>query len=225
MTNHGTHIRKLRNQLEQHKGQEKQIQAEIQFTEQNLKIEYRKSNRCERAIEIVKQVGLETQKQLQYHLAEQVSLAQAAVFDDPYELKVNFQEKRGKTEAELLYTKRGFEMKPIGSVGGGAIDVGSFALRLAYWTMRQDKKTRSVLLLDEPFARLKGEDANRRALALLNEISQKLEIQIIMVSDERIPREDIIEHADQVFLVTQKRGGGKSIVKQIKDIKNTKASK
>src|SRR5690606_8978690 len=89
--------------------------------------------RYERALEIVKQVGLLTQKQLEYHLAEQVSLAMEAVFDNPYQLKVNFQEKRGKkTEAEILFVKGGLEFPPLGNAGGGTIDVASLALRIAY---------------------------------------------------------------------------------------------
>jgi len=214
-----TTINNLRNQLEQWKGRRDQIEQGIQKTEKELKLKRRLLSRYERAMEIVKQVGLETQKQLEYHLAEQVSLAMAAVFDDPYGLKVNFQEKRGKTEAELLFVRRELEMKPIGSVGGGAIDVASLALRLAYWTMRQNKRTRPVLLLDEPFARLKGEEANKKALALLQEISQQLGIQIIMISDERMPREDIIENADKVFLVTQRKGV--SHVKEVQEYTHT----
>ena len=205
----------LRNQLERKKGEKDKLEQGVEDSKSQIQRKNRQLSRHERALEIVKQVGLETQKQLEYHLAEQVSLAMAAVFDDPYELKVNFQEKRGKTEAELLFTRRSLEMKPIGSVGGGAIDVASLALRLAYWSMRQDKKTRSVLLLDEPFARLKGEEANRRALILLQEISRKLGLQIIMISDERMPREDIIENADKVFLVMQRKG-----VSKVKEIKN-----
>ena len=63
------------------------------------------------------------------------------------------------------------------------------------------------MLLDEPFIRLKGEDANRRALAIVKEISKSLGLQIIMVSDERVSREDIIANADRVFRITQDRSG------------------
>lgn len=196
----------LRNQLERRKGERDKLEQGIGNTQTQIQQKKRFLSRHERALEIVKQVGLETQRQLEFVLSEQVSLALATVFDDPYELKINFQEKRGKTEADILFVRRGLEMKPIGSVGGGAIDVASLGLRLAYWSMRRDKKTRPVLLLDEPFARLKGEEANKRALALLQELSQKLGIQIIMISDERMPREDIIENADKVFLVSQRKG-------------------
>jgi len=201
-----TTINDLRQRLERRKGRQLQIQHDLKETEKQLRINQQQLSQYERSLEIVKIVGLQTQKQLEYHLAEQVSLALAAIFDDPSELIINFQEKRGKTEAELLFKRRNLIVPPIGFVGRGAVDVASLALRLAYWTMRQNKKTRPVLLLDEPFARLKGEVANKRALVLLNEISQELEIQIIMISDERVPREVIIENADKVFLVTQQKG-------------------
>ncbi len=205
----------LRQQLEQKKGQRDQIQKDIDRLEAQIKADRRDYLRHELALEIVKEVGLTTQKQLEYHLAEQVSLAMEAVFDDPYALKVNFVVKRGKTEVELLFTRRDLEFPPMGSAGGGAIDVACLALRVAYWAMRQDKRVRPTLLLDEPFSRLKGEDANKRALAVLNELSKNLEIQIITVSDERIPRQDIIDNADRVFHVSQNRRG-ESLVEVLK---------
>jgi len=200
-------LKRLRAELEQRKGKRQQLEQTIEKINKEIVTDKRQIIRHERALAIVKQVGLSTQKQLEYHLSEQVSLALEAVFDDPYKLKVNFQEKRGKTEVELLFCRRGMEFPPLGNAGGGAINVASLALRIAYWTMRQDKKSRPLLLLDEPFSRLKGEDANRRALAIVQEISKKLGLQIIMISDERVSREDIISNADKVFQVSQGRNG------------------
>ncbi len=202
-----TAIREIRSTLEHKKGRRDQLQSSIDTTSSKIKKDKRTLHKYERALEIVKQVGLATQKQLEYHLSEQTSLAMAAVFDDPYNLKLNFQEKRGKTEVEILFTRRDLEFPPLGSAGGGTIDVASLALRIAYWSMRQDKKVRPLLLLDEPFSQLKGEDANRRALAIVQEISEKLGLQIISVSDERMPREDIMDNADRVFLVSQNSDG------------------
>lgn len=199
----------LRRQLENRKGKRDQLQHTIDGIQEELKREQRRLSRYERALEIVKQVGLTTQKQLEYHLSEQVSLAMSAVFTDPYELKVNFLEKRGQTEVELLFTRDTLEFPPLGSAGGGAIDVASLALRVAYWTMRQDQKVRPLLLLDEPFSRLKGSEPNRRALAVLQQLSQDLGLQIITVSDERVPREDIVDNADKVYHVMAADGRAK----------------
>jgi len=206
-------VRTLRSRLENRKGQRDQLQHSIEDLEQKVRLDKRLLLRHERALEIVKLVGLATQKQLEYHLAEQVSLAMEAVFDDPYQLKVNFEEKRGKTEVELLFTRRTLEFPPIGSAGGGAIDVAALALQIAYWAMRQDRKVRPLLLLDEPFSRLKGVEANRRALAVVQEISRRLGLQVIMVSDERVSREDIIFNADAVTHVTQSSDGVSTAVR------------
>ncbi len=200
-------IKELRQTLENKKGRRDQLQKEIDKVQESIRMDNRQLNRHERALEIVKQVGLATQKQLEYHLSEQVSLAMEAVFDDPYKLKVDFQEKRGKTEVELLFTRGELELPPIGNTGGGAIDIASLALRIAYWAMRQDKKVRPLLLLDEPFSRLKGEDANRRALSIVKQLSSNLGLQIISVSDERVSREDIISNADRVFHISQNKEG------------------
>lgn len=197
----------LRQRLEYKKGQRDRLQQSIDRLTETISSDKKDAYRHEKALEIVKQVGLATQKQLEYHLSEQVSLAMEAVFDDPYHLKINFVEKRGKTEAEILFCRRDMELPPIGFTGGGAIDIGSLALRIAYLSMRQDRKVRPFLLLDEPFSRLKGENANKRALAIIQEISRNLGLQIIMISDERVPREDIISNADRVFETSQNRKG------------------
>lgn len=206
-------VRELRQKVEYRKGQRDQLRRTADELEQKSVHTRRHGIRLELALEIAKQVGLLTQKQLEFHLSEQVSMAMDAVFDDPYRMKVNFLERRDRTEVEFLFCRRDMEFPAIGNAGGGAIDVACLALRVAYLSMRQDKKVRPLLLLDEPFSQLKGEDANLRALAVLREISKSLGIQIIMISDERVAREDIVGNADNVFCVAQDRKGV-SIVSQ-----------
>lgn len=199
-------LQKIVRRIDRRKGELEQLQRLIESTQGAIRSDSRQSQRLDLALAIVKHVGLLTQKQLEYHLAEQVSLAMDAVFDDPYKLKVEFEEKRGQTEVQLLFVRRDLEFPPIGSAGGGAIDIAAFALRIAYWSMRQDKKVRPIILLDEPFSHLKGEDANRRALAIVQEIAHRLDLQIIMVSDERVSRADILANADRVFEVVARNG-------------------
>lgn len=165
----------------------------------------RNLHRHEQAREIIREVGLKTQQQLQFHIANMTSLALNTVFDNPYELVVNFVERRNKTECDLLFERDGLSIKPIDAAGVGAIDIAAFALRMASWSM-QKPHTRNVIMLDEPFKHLKGVDTNRRALEMIREISRKMNVQIIMISDERIPREDIISAADRVFEVSLKNG-------------------
>lgn len=206
----------LRMQVERMKGKVEQLTSSIKHLEDVIQTEKRNLYRHEKALEIVKSVGLATQKQLEYQLSEQVSLAMDAVFDDPYELKLNFQEKRGRTEVEILFARNELEFPPLGSAGGGAIDVAALALQIAYWSMRRDKKVRPVMLLDEPFQHLKGDDANQRALAIIREISHHLDLQMIMISDERVSRDLIVENADQVFVTSRNVEGVSTVIQESK---------
>jgi DNA repair exonuclease SbcCD ATPase subunit len=140
---------------------------------------------------------LKTQQQLSYNISGIASMALETVFDTPYELHLEFVERRSKTECDIYFIRDKVKIDPF-SGGGGAIDVASFALRIALWSMQQPK-TRPTLILDEPFKHLKGEVTNRKVLEMVNKISKKLNIQIIMVSDERVSREITSEFTDKLF--------------------------
>lgn len=200
-----SNIQQLRNQLEQQKGRKIQIEKSIDAAKQNVKENKRDLHRHEQAREVIREVGLKTQNQLQYHISDITSLALEAVFDDPYELVAEFVQRRNKTECDLFFVRDGNRMHPLTATGVGAVDVAAFALRIASFSM-QTPRSRNVMLLDEPFKHLKGRESNLRVLEMIKQISKKLNFQIIMISDERIPREDIIEAADKVFEVKIRNG-------------------
>lgn len=195
----------LRRELEQLKGQKQQIQRSISKTRREIRESKRNLRQHEKAREVIREVGLKTQQQLQYHISDITSLALEAVFDNPYKLVAEFVQRRNKTECDLYFERDGTRIDPLSAAGVGAVDVAGFALRVASWSM-QNPRSRAVLILDEPFKHLKGHDANMRVLDMIKEISDKLNLQIIMVSDERIDREDIIEKADKVFEIRLKKG-------------------
>ena len=206
-------IQQLRNDLEQQKGRRLRVLQDIENTKAALRQSRRQRRYHEQAREIIREVGLRTQEQLKFHISEITSLALLAVFDDPYELKVEFVERRNRTECDLFFERHGNRVDPLSASGGGVIDVAAFALRAASWSMMHPR-TRPILILDEPFGDLKGRDANRRVLEMVKEVSKELDLQIIMVSDERIPREQIIEMTDKVFEVSLHKGVSK--VEEIK---------
>jgi DNA repair exonuclease SbcCD ATPase subunit len=195
----------LRQKLERQKGQRSQIEQTLASVKESLTDNKRSLHRHEQAREIIRTVGMETMSQISYHISDITSLALEAVFDDPYKLEVEFVQRRNKTECDLYFVRGDERIDPISASGGGAVDVASFALRIASWSMMRPR-TRNTIILDEPFKHLKGHNANLRVLEMLNEVSRKLKTQIIMVSDERIPREDIIANADRVFEVTIHKG-------------------
>ena len=199
-------IKDARNRLEQRKGQRTQLLSSIDSLQQQIVVLERDLHRHEQAREIIRTVGLATQKQLSVNIADISSLALSAVFDNPYQLNVEFVQRRDKTECDLTFARDDIlGLDPMTESGGGTVDVAAFALRVASWSM-QSPHSRSTLVLDEPFLHVKGDDANLRVLRLLHTISSRLGLQIITVADERIDREDLIENSDRTFEVTKRNG-------------------
>lgn len=197
-------IRDCRNKLEQRKGKRDVLETEVKEGKHAI-IAMKKDRRVkEMALEIVKMVALSTQEQLTYNISEITDLALDAVLEKPYSVDLEFVEKRNKTECEIYFSRDGMQIKPYDG-GGGAVDIASFALRIAAWSMSRPR-SRRTLILDEPFKHLKGEIANKRMLEMVRMITKKLNLQIIMVGDERVSREVITEITDRLFEVTIKKG-------------------
>jgi len=204
-------IKELRNEVEREKGKRDQLRSDLKQAEKNVQSFNSDLKIHEEALEVVRQVGLKTQQQLQYHISDMASLALESVFENPYQLNTEFVSRRNKTECDIYFTRNGEKFNPTDG-GGGPIDIASFALRVASWSM-QNPKSRNVLILDEPFKHLKGEEDNRRVLEMVSKVSKKLGLQVIMVSDERVSRQATIDATDRLFEV--EKVNDKSKVRQL----------
>lgn len=128
---------------------------------------------------VVQQVAKETQDTLRLRFEAIVQACLDAVFPGDYTFKMEFISRRGQVEVDMWLDKEGTRMDPLDSNGGGVVDVMSIALRLCCLTLSANSR---VLLLDEPFGHLRGE-ARERLGELLAIISEKLNVQILMVGD------------------------------------------
>jgi len=167
-------------------------------SEETLLVLKKKTKRHEKALEIVKLAALKTQEQIQFHISDITSLALSAVFPEPYELVLEFVERRNKTECDLYFKRNGERMDPLDSSGGGPVDIASFALRIASWSLKQPNGNNTIIL-DEPFKNLSKEYREQGAM-LLQEVSQKLGIQFILVTHMPL----LTQYADKVFNVDMK---------------------
>jgi len=156
------------------RSQLKDVQARLDRCLQN------KTNAM-KARAILQTVAEATQKQLQYHISSLVSMALASVFPNPYKFEVEFVQKRNKVECVLWLVRRGERAKPMGSVGGGVLDVVSFACRIAMWSL---KKNRPVMILDEPFKFLHSPELQNNCALMVKELNRKLGVQFIIVTDQ-----------------------------------------
>ena len=193
-------IQLLRNKLEQQKGAKAQLATSLTNLQVQLKEKGRSLRQHEQAKEIIRTVGLQTQQQLEISISDITSLALEAVFPDPYELKIEFVQRRNKTECDLYFMRDGNKVDPLTASGVGAVDVAAFALRIASWSM-STPHSRNVIILDEPF-RFLSENYQELAGNMLREISQKLGIQFIVVTHN----ETLASCANKTFEVSIRRG-------------------
>lgn len=161
----------------------------------------------EKAQTLIQRIAQQTQEQLRYHIEDIVQLAIDTCFPDRYEFQVQFEIKRGKTEAELRLIEDGHAMNPMDANGGGVVDIAAFALRIAGWTLG---RTANVIILDEPF-RFLSRELRPKAAEIIQALSRRLDLQFIVVThaDEQIDR------SDRVFHIS--RPGDRSVVR-IEDV-------
>ncbi len=202
-------ITSYRNKLEQLKGKRKLLKEQQEQASALAKLYNQRHENCLKARAVVQHVAEATQKKLEYQISSLVSAAIASVFSDPYDFSLRFVQKRNKTEALLIFSKNGNETDDLlNTGGGGVVDIASFALRVALWSI---KRSRPVFILDESF-RFLSIDLQEKASAMLKEISEKLKVQIILVS--HLP--NMIAAADNIIHISN-RGGVSYVTRDVSD--------
>jgi DNA repair exonuclease SbcCD ATPase subunit len=193
-----------RDRINQEIGRVKALRDTITKKKAELQLLKKRAGYVERAQVFLQQVAKETQEQLSFRISDIVQSAIDSCSDGGYNFSVRFEIKRGKTEARLVIEKDGAEMDPMESLGGGIVDIESFALRIAAWSI---SKRANVMILDEPF-KFMSRELQPKAGKILSSLSHRLGLQIIMVTHNR----NMVDIADRVFEVSMK--DGVSIVKQ-----------
>lgn len=184
---------KFDNRISSLKARKKVIEKDIQKKEKELENCKKEKQDAEDARTILQVAAKETQRNLETHFSSLVTNSFDIVFDDPYEFKPEFVEKRNKTECNLWFVRNGKHLTPRFSSGGAVRDVAAFALRLAYWRL---EKSEPLLILDEPFKKL-HRDRLLRVTETIRYLSDELGLQMIIVT--HMP--EIAQQADKVMEV------------------------
>ena len=181
-------LRVLREGVTKKAGERSYVQRQLAEQQGRLDVAVQDHARKVDARAIIQRAVATTQEQLRYKLSNIVTQALALVFDDPYEFKIEFVERRNSTECDLLFSRGGEDYDPLESAGHGAADVASFTLRISYWLLGS---TAPFILLDEPFRHL-SEDLQPAAAEMIKMLSQEFNLQFLIISHE----EEITNCAD-----------------------------
>lgn len=193
-------ISELRKLLERKKFEKDAVQNSI--AENRQKIASLRSNlkRQEQAQEIIRKVAVDTQNQLQIKINDITSLAMEAVFPNPKKLEIEFVVRRGSTECDIFFIDADGNKMPdlLEENAGGELDIASFAFRIVSYIL-QSGSIRNTIILDEPFKNLSVEFVDN-ASRMLKEISEKLDIQFIIVTHNQ----NLASYADKVYKVIKR---------------------
>jgi len=186
----------------QSKGAYSQIQKQLKETIELKKSSEKKLKLVEEAQVFLQTVAQNTQEKLRFQIEDIVNLALESVFPNEYEFKIEFNVSRGKTDAELVFLDKrtGQTIDPMEASGGGVVDLTCFSLRIAAWAL--ENGTDNLMIFDEPF-KFVSKDLVSRAGEILKTLSEKMKLQVIMVT--HIP--EFIEVADRVFEVKKNENG------------------
>jgi DNA repair exonuclease SbcCD ATPase subunit len=200
---------KIERLFNQSKGVRSQIQKQLQETKELKKFSEKKLKLIEEAQIFLQKVAQNTQEKLKFQIEDIVNLALESVFPNEYLFQMNFNVSRGKTEAELVFQDKrtGQTIDPMEASGGGVVDLTCFALRISAFAL--ESGTDNLIILDEPFKFI-SRDLQDRAGEILKKLSEKMKLQIIMVT--HIP--EFIEVADKVFEVRKNEKGVSRIIER-----------
>ncbi len=174
-------MRRLRTKTESLRTEYKVAKLTVAAEEEELARLTKRLGGAEEAQKILQVVAQSIQQRAHEQIASVVTKCLEAVFDDPYEFRIIFEQKRGRTEARLAFFRGTNEIDdPLDGSGGGVVDVAAFALRLACLVLARPP-LRRVLILDEPFKWV-SEEYRPRVVALLHQLAEELDVQFILVT-------------------------------------------
>lgn len=156
-----------------------------------------KQKSIEEAQTFIQVTAKELQERLKYNITDIVNLAISSCFQN-IEFDIDFKIMNNRTVAKLIYKKNGYEIDPLEGSGAGLVDLTTFALRIALWNISH---TDNVIILDEPLKWLQPKELQMEAFKIIKELSEKLNIQFIIVANS-VGSDNIIDISDRIFEVS-----------------------
>jgi len=156
------------------------LEARILGDEDELIANEERLQATEEARAVAMAVASMVQQSATAQVASVVTKCLQAVFEDPYEFEIVFEQKRGKTEARLVFVRDGQTLDPLGASGGGVVDVAAFALRLASLALSRPA-CRRLVVMDEPF-RFVSKQYRPRLRDMLTALADEMGFQFVFVT-------------------------------------------
>lgn len=164
-------------------------QRRVEDEEKALGLAKEKISNVVLAQKICQEVAETVQAKAHEQMAGVVTRCLQAVFGkDAYTFKIQFEKRRGRTEARLVFEKGGMILEdPLNECGGGMIDIAAFGLRVACLMMSVPRRRRFIAA-DEPCKNVNGEAYQSRVGDMIEALAEDLGFQFFIISDDEFLR-------------------------------------
>jgi hypothetical protein len=176
-------LAKYRRVVDELLGEKRRVESAIIVESREAKGIERKIVDVQESQQIVQSIAQAIQNRVHRQVSSVVTSCLNAVFEEPYEFRIRFDMKRGKTDAQMVFERDGVVLEdPLNEVGGGVIDVASLALRVSNILLSRPT-VRRLLVLDEPFRSIRGKGNRDRTRVMLQRLVDDLGMQVILNTD------------------------------------------
>lgn len=179
-------IFKIEASLDYHKKQTNLLKLSFENLNKNFSLYKEASILTSKAVNL-------THSQLKINIEPIINTTLSYIFDESITVELQFGERgkdQKKSQAYFVIKQNGIIMeKDISNrESGGIIETIALGIRIGFLLLKRDLA--KILILDEPFSRLKGESSAElkyqvQAFNILNKLSKEFDIQIIVVPPDR----------------------------------------
>jgi len=195
-----TDIKKYEDFLYTNKLKRELLSKNIATAEANTVVYSEKAANFIEARDIFSIVGTLVQQETKSVIQDLVTLALSSVFGPEYAFELEDKISRNKPETYMHIVINGEKYSMEDDLGGGIVDVTSFALRVVLWALTTPR-TAATIILDEP-----GKFISKDKLSLfgtmIQTLADMLEIQFIIVTHE----DQLVETTEIGYIVKQTDG-------------------
>lgn len=191
-------LERLRSTVNNRKAESSLLQKSILEKSKRLSQVKQELDDCVLSQQTITEIAKRIQLVVKKYIESLVTKAVAPVFDRPFKFVLEYDVKGRKTVAQPLIVEGDGEPQiPKEEMGVSILDILSFAFRIVLWRLERPR-SRAVMWMDEPMRDVGKGKFLERAADMLREISQRLGLQLIIITHEQ----ELARIGDAVFQVS-----------------------
>jgi len=198
----------LSDQYQELRTEIKLLKGDMNSKTEKIELLKAKQEKYIKARYVLNEVSKNTQKRFKERVETLITLAIRSVFERPFEFKIKMEMSRNKFSCFPIVLENENEYVPSEDMGVGILDIISFAFRIVMWSLHSPRP-RNFFLLDEPMKFIGKGELLERAVSMIREISERMDLQFIIVTHEP----QIAENADKAYGISH--NGKHSVISDI----------